>query len=1054
MSTIDNLDAHTPMMQQYLKLKAQHPDILLFYRMGDFYELFYDDAKRASQLLDISLTKRGASAGEPIPMAGIPHHAVENYLAKLVNQGESVAICEQIGDPATTKGPVERKVVRIVTPGTISDEALLQERQDNLLAAIWQDSKGFGYATLDISSGRFRLSEPADRETMAAELQRTNPAELLYAEDFAESSLIEGRRGLRRRPLWEFEIDTARQQLNLQFGTRDLVGFGVENAPRGLCAAGCLLQYVKDTQRTSLPHIRSITMERQQDSIIMDAATRRNLEITQNLAGGTDNTLASVLDCTVTPMGSRMLKRWLHMPVRDTAVLVERQQTIGALQERYTELQPVLRQVGDLERILARLALRTARPRDLARMRHALQQLPLLRELLADVDSQPVQKLREKMGEFTELRELLERAVIDAPPVLVRDGGVIAPGYSEELDEWRALADGATDYLDKLEIRERERLGLDTLKVGYNAVHGYYIQISRGQSHLAPIHYVRRQTLKNAERYIIPELKEYEDKVLTSKGKALALEKQLYDELFDLLLPHLADLQTSASALAELDVLVNLAERRPRDLARMRHALQQLPLLRELLADVDSQPVQKLREKMGEFTELRELLERAVIDAPPVLVRDGGVIAPGYSEELDEWRALADGATDYLDKLEIRERERLGLDTLKVGYNAVHGYYIQISRGQSHLAPIHYVRRQTLKNAERYIIPELKEYEDKVLTSKGKALALEKQLYDELFDLLLPHLADLQTSASALAELDVLVNLAERAETLNYCCPTFSDKPGIRISEGRHPVVEQVLKEPFIANPLQLAPQRRMLIITGPNMGGKSTYMRQTALIALQAYIGSYVPAQKVEIGPIDRIFTRVGAADDLASGRSTFMVEMTETANILHNATEHSLVLMDEIGRGTSTYDGLSLAWACAENLANKIKALTLFATHYFELTQLPEKMEGVANVHLDALEHGDTIAFMHSVQDGAASKSYGLAVAALAGVPKEVIKRARQKLRELESISPNAAATQVDGTQMSLLAAPEETSPAVEALENLDPDSLTPRQALEWIYRLKSLV
>jgi DNA mismatch repair protein MutS len=848
MSTIDNLDAHTPMMQQYLKLKAQHPDILLFYRMGDFYELFYDDAKRASQLLDISLTKRGASAGEPIPMAGIPHHAVENYLAKLVNQGESVAICEQIGDPATTKGPVERKVVRIVTPGTISDEALLQERQDNLLAAIWQDSKGFGYATLDISSGRFRLSEPADRETMAAELQRTNPAELLYAEDFAESSLIEGRRGLRRRPLWEFEIDTARQQLNLQFGTRDLVGFGVENAPRGLCAAGCLLQYVKDTQRTSLPHIRSITMERQQDSIIMDAATRRNLEITQNLAGGTDNTLASVLDCTVTPMGSRMLKRWLHMPVRDTAVLVERQQTIGALQERYTELQPVLRQVGDLERILARLALRTARPRDLARMRHALQQLPLLREQLADVDSQPVQKLREKMGEFSELRELLERAVIDAPPVLVRDGGVIAPGYSEELDEWRALADGATDYLDKL--------------------------------------------------------------------------------------------------------------------------------------------------------------------------------------------------------------ERLGLDTLKVGYNAVHGYYIQISRGQSHLAPIHYVRRQTLKNAERYIIPELKEYEDKVLTSKGKALALEKQLYDELFDLLLPHLADLQASASALAELDVLVNLAERAETLNYCCPTFSDKPGIRISEGRHPVVEQVLKEPFIANPLQLAPQRRMLIITGPNMGGKSTYMRQTALIALLAYIGSYVPAQKVEIGPIDRIFTRVGAADDLASGRSTFMVEMTETANILHNATEHSLVLMDEIGRGTSTYDGLSLAWACAENLANKIKALTLFATHYFELTQLPEKMEGVANVHLDALEHGDTIAFMHSVQDGAASKSYGLAVAALAGVPKEVIKRARQKLRELESISPNAAATQVDGTQMSLLAAPEETSPAVEALENLDPDSLTPRQALEWIYRLKSLV
>ncbi|EMA8635537.1 DNA mismatch repair protein MutS [Cronobacter sakazakii] len=853
MSTSETFDAHTPMMQQYLKLKAQHPDILLFYRMGDFYELFYDDAKRASQLLDISLTKRGASAGEPIPMAGVPHHAVENYLAKLVNLGESVAICEQIGDPATSKGPVERKVVRIVTPGTISDEALLQERQDNLLAAIWQDNKGFGYATLDISSGRFRVSEPQDREAMAAELQRTNPAELLYAEDFAEMSLIEGRRGLRRRPLWEFELDTARQQLNLQFGTRDLVGFGVENAPRGLCAAGCLLQYVKDTQRTSLPHIRSITMERQQDGIIMDAATRRNLEITQNLAGGVENTLASVLDCTVTPMGSRMLKRWLHMPVRDTSVLRHRQQAIAALMEYSTEIQPVLRQVGDLERILARLALRTARPRDLARMRHAFQQLPTLNTLLGEIDA------------------------------------------------------------------------------------------------------------------------EY---------------------------------------------------------------------------------VQTLREQMGDFAELRDLLERAIIEAPPVLVRDGGVIAPGYHEELDEWRALADGATDYLDRLEIREREKLGIDTLKVGFNAVHGYFIQVSRGQSHMVPIHYVRRQTLKNAERYIIPELKEYEDKVLTSKGKALALEKQLYDELFDLLLPHLAELQKSAAALAELDVLTNLAERADTLNYHCPTLTDKPGIRLVEGRHPVVERVLNEPFIANPLSLSPQRRMLIITGPNMGGKSTYMRQTALIVLMAYIGSFVPAEQAEIGPIDRIFTRVGAADDLASGRSTFMVEMTETANILHNATEHSLVLMDEIGRGTSTYDGLSLAWACAESLANRIKALTLFATHYFELTQLPEKMEGVANVHLDAIEHGDTIAFMHSVQDGAASKSYGLAVAALAGVPKEVIKRARQKLRELESLSGNAAATQVDGTQMSLLAAAEETSPAVEALENLDPDSLSPRQALEWIYRLKSLV
>ncbi|QBR52801.1 DNA mismatch repair protein MutS [Erwinia sp. QL-Z3] len=846
-----DLSGHTPMMQQYLRLKADHPEILLFYRMGDFYELFYDDAKRASQLLEISLTKRGASAGEPIPMAGVPYHAVENYLAKLVQLGESVAICEQIGDPALSKGPVERKVVRIVTPGTISDEALLQERQDNLLAAIWQSPRGFGFATLDISSGRFRLAEPTDLETMAAELTRSNPAELLYSEDFAAMSLIENRRGLRRRPLWEFEVDTARQQLNMQFGTRDLSGFGVEQAHHALRAAGCLLQYVKDTQRTSLPHIRSLTMERQQDGIIMDAATRRNLEITQNLAGGIENTLAAVLDKTVTPMGSRMLKRWLHMPVREIKTLENRQQSIGALQDFTAELSPLLRQVGDLERILARLALRTARPRDLARMRHAFQQLPQLDALLAEVAT-----------------------------------------------------------------------------------------------------------------------------------------------------PHL----------------------------------------------------QTLRTQMGQFDELRDLLERAVIESPPVLIRDGGVIAPGYHAELDEWRALADGATDYLDKLEIREREKLGLDTLKVGFNAVHGYYIQVSRGQSHRVPINYVRRQTLKNVERYIIPELKEYEDKVLTSKGKALALEKGLYEQLFDLLLPHLEALQLSAAALAELDVLSNLAERAWTLNYNCPTLTDKPGIKLTGARHPVVEQVLKEPFIANPLSLSPQRRMLVITGPNMGGKSTYMRQAALITLLAYIGSYVPAEKAVIGPVDRIFTRVGAADDLASGRSTFMVEMTETANILHNATEHSLVLMDEIGRGTSTYDGLSLAWACAESLANRIKAMTLFATHYFELTTLPEKMEGVANVHLDAVEHGDTIAFMHSVQEGAASKSYGLAVAALAGVPKEVIKRARQKLKELETLSGSAASSKADGPQLPLLV--EETSPAVEALEALDADSLTPRQALDWIYRLKTML
>jgi DNA mismatch repair protein MutS len=854
MSTPEILDSHTPMMQQYLRIKAQHPDILLFYRMGDFYELFFDDAKRASQLMDISLTRRGQSAGEPIPMAGVPYHAVETYLAKLVQLGESVAICEQIGDPATSKGPVERRVIRIVTPGTLSDEALLSERQDNLLAAIWQEQQGYGYATLDVSSGRFHVSEPEDREAMAAELQRTNPAELLYPETLSELELIEHRRGLRRRPIWEFDLATAHQQLNLQFGTRDLKGFGIEHAAKALRAAGCLLQYAKDTQRTSLPHIRAITLERQQDGIVMDAATRRNLELTQNLSGGADNTLAEILDHAVTPMGSRMLKRWLHMPSRDIQVLTRRQQAIQALQDCHGELQPLLRQVGDLERVLARLALRSARPRDLGRMRHAFQQLP--------------------------------------------------------------------------------------------------------------------------------------------------------------------DIQA-------------------------------------LLASQTTEHIRQLLEHIGVFTEQRELLERALVEAPPILVRDGGAIAQGYNAELDEWRALADGATDYLERLELREREQTGLESLKVGFNAVHGYYIQLSRGQSRQAPIHYVRRQTLKNAERYIIPELKEYEDKVLTSKSKALALEKALYDQLFDVLLPHLAAMQQSAAALAELDVLSNLAERAETLNYICPVLTEKPGINIIAGRHPVVEQVLSEPFIANPLSLSEQRRMLIITGPNMGGKSTYMRQNALIVLMAYIGSFVPAEQAVIGPIDRIFTRVGAADDLASGRSTFMVEMTETANILHNATAQSLVLMDEIGRGTSTYDGLSLAWACAESLAGRIKAMTLFATHYFELTTLPEKMEGVVNVHLDALEQGETIAFMHTVQDGAASKSYGLSVAALAGVPRDVIKRARQKLKELENLSSHAATSTVDGSQLSLLQPEEEEpAPAIAALAKLNPDALSPRQALDWLYRLKGML
>ncbi|WP_211284212.1 DNA mismatch repair protein MutS [Oceanimonas doudoroffii] len=843
---------HTPMMQQYLALKAQHPDILLFYRMGDFYELFYDDAKKASRLLDISLTKRGKSAGTAIPMAGVPYHAAENYLARLVQMGESVAICEQIGDPATSKGPVERQVVRIVTPGTLSDEALLNERQDNCLAAVYHDGERFGFGILDVSTGRFVINQFEQEETLIAELQRTQPAELLYPEGFAWFGLIEQRKGLRRRPEWEFDLGTARHLLCQQFGTRDLVGFGVEQSTTALCAAGCLLQYVKDTQRTALPHINSVRLERRQDMVIMDAATRRNLELTLNLSGTVENTLAEVLDGTATPMGSRLLKRWIHQPSRNKNELSQRQDIIATLMEggHHEELHPLLRQVGDVERVLARLALRSARPRDLSRLRAALQAQPDIQAVLTN---------------------------------------------------------------------------------------------------------------------------------------------------------------------AQAECLMPLAQ------------------------------------QISDFPELAELLEAAVVDTPPVVIRDGGVIRDGYNAELDELRELAAGAHRYLEELEARERAATGISTLKVAYNKVHGFYIDVSRANSHLVPVHYVRRQTLKNNERYIIPELKEYEDKVLNAQSKGLALEKRLYEALLDRLLEHLAPLQQSAAALARLDVLANLAERAESLNYCRPELTDDEVIDIEEGRHPVVEQVMTDPFIANPLSLSDERKMLVITGPNMGGKSTYMRQTALIVLLAYMGSFVPAQSARIGRVDRIFTRIGASDDLASGRSTFMVEMTETANILNNASRHSLVLMDEIGRGTSTYDGLALAWACADALANRLHAYTLFATHYFELTGLAALWPAVANVHLDAVEHGDTIAFMHAVQEGAASRSYGLQVAALAGVPRPVLTLARQKLAELESGRNVSAPKPAAEPQGSLPLFDEPVNPALELLDGLNPDDLTPRQALEQLYRLK---
>ncbi|SHG63754.1 DNA mismatch repair protein MutS [Marisediminitalea aggregata] len=850
------MESHTPMMRQYLAIKAQHPNILLFYRMGDFYELFFDDAKRAAELLDISLTARGKSGGEPIPMAGVPYHAVESYLARLVKMGESVAICEQVGDPATSKGPVERQVQRIVTPGTVTDEALLEERRDNVLAAVYGHKDSFGLAWLDITSGRFLVTELQGEDQLSAELQRLHPAELLYPEGFAWFELISHIKGIRRRPEWEFDQQTASQQLNAQFGTQDLSGFGVGNITLALGAAGCVLQYVKDTQRTALPHIRAITLEQQSTRVQLDAATRRNLELTRNLSGGVEHTLFAVLDKTATAMGSRLLQRYLHAPITDREELSARQQAIGALLEGdYPQLQAQLKQIGDIERIMARLALRSARPRDFSRLKLALNALPEL------------------------------------------------------------------------------------------------------QASLAPY---------------------------------------------------------SASLLASLATTIST------------------------------------------YPELATLLDRAIIDNPPVVIRDGGVIAPGYNADLDELRDLSQGATDYLHQLEQREREATGIATLKVGYNKVHGFFIEVSRANSGAVPAHYIRRQTLKNNERYITPELKEHEDKVLTSQSRALALEKQLYEALFDHITPHLDKLIDSAQSLAKLDVLVTLAERAETLEYHAPKLVDVPGITYQNGRHPVVEEVMDGPFIPNPLNMNTQQRTMVITGPNMGGKSTFMRQTALIVLMAYIGSYVPAEQAEIGPVDKIFTRIGASDDLASGRSTFMVEMTETANILHNATPYSLVLMDEIGRGTSTYDGLSLAWACAEYLATQLNAFTLFATHYFELTELANQLDGVSNLHLDAVEHDDTIRFMHTVESGAASKSYGLQVAQLAGVPKAVIGAAKLRLKQLEqsakvSGSPgNNAQTEITATQQSLFVQPEPS--AVElALAGIDPDDLTPKQALALIYELK---
>jgi DNA mismatch repair protein MutS len=840
------------MMQQYLRIKAEYPDMLLFYRMGDFYELFYEDAHKAARLLDITLTARGQSAGEPIPMAGVPYHSADSYLAKLVTLGESIAICEQTGDPAKSKGPVERKVVRIITPGTVSDEALLNERRDNLLTAIYEHRGIFGMATMDMSSGRLSVEEVNNRQSMLDELERINPAEILVSEDNTQLGLPDSRRSIRRMPPWHFDLVTATRLLTSQLGTLDLKGFGCEDLKVAIAAAGCVLQYGRETQRTPLHHIHTIQTEQQQDAVIIDATSWRNLELDTSLAGGGEYNLLRVMDKTATTMGSRLLRRWIHRPLRARDTLRQRQQAVGTLLESNAceKLHQSLRGLGDIERCLSRIGLQSARPRDVAMLRNALGVLPLIHNSTAELDS---------------------------------------------------------------------------------------------------------------------------------------------------------------------------------------------PLIRALL------------QKIKTYPDLFEMLSRAIIETPPVLIRDGGVIAPGYDTELDELRALSENAGQYLVDLEQRERKRTAINTLRVSYNRVHGYYIEVTRAQADKVPDDYMRRQTLKGAERYITAELKSFEEKVLSARERALACEKALYDELLGKILVFLPELQITAAALAELDVLCNFAERAENLNLACPELVDAPGISIQQGRHLVVEQVVESPFVANDLLLDDNRRMLIITGPNMGGKSTYMRQTAHIAILAYVGSFIPAQSAVIGPIDRIFTRIGASDELASGRSTFMVEMIETANILNNATQNSLVLMDEVGRGTSTFDGLSLAWECALFLANKIRAFTLFATHYFELTVLPEANTEIANVHLDAMEHGEGIVFLHAVQEGPANQSYGLQVAALAGIPGHVIDQAKRRLLQLEE---NAAQQSHAGPEQQVnLFEPHVSHPLEDALTAIDPDEMTPRQALETLYRLKAI-
>ncbi|GAB1235512.1 DNA mismatch repair protein MutS [Ferrigenium sp. UT5] len=865
----DTSSKHTPMMQQYLRLKAAHQDMLLFYRMGDFYELFHDDAVRAAKLLDITLTQRGASGGQPIKMAGVPYHAVEQYLARLVKMGESVAICEQIGDPATSKGPVERKVVRIVTPGTVTDSALLEEKRDNLLLALHQRSNEVGLAWLNLAAGTFTLAEVAASQ-LPAELERLQPSEILYAESALSPRERAGVRehiAAKSLPDWHFERDTAHRALCQQFGTRDLAGFGCNDFTVGLEAAGALLGYAKLTQGQNIAHIRAAQVYHADQFVRMDAATRRNLEITQTLRGEPAPTLLSLLDTCATHMGSRKLSHWLHHPLRDREVLRARLDAVDELDEKYSTVHQQLKPSVDVERITARIALKSARPRDLSGLRETLKQLPQLQSIL----------------------------------------------------------------VGRVSTRHDNDVGLKP--------------------------------------------------------------------------------------------------------------------------DLPNRPlIHNLTDALQADTALVELLQKTLKDEPASVLREGGVIADGYDAELDELRGIQTHCGDFLLALETRERERTGIDKLKVEYNRVHGFYIEVSTANADKVPDDYRRRQTLKNVERYITPELKAFEDKALSANDRALSREKFLYDQLLEALAPSIPQLQRIAAAIAELDVLATFAERAATLNFSAPRFSDDAQLIIKQGRHPVVESQVEQ-FTPNDATLNDARRMLLITGPNMGGKSTYMRQVAIIALLAHVGCFVPAQEAVLSEIDQIFTRIGASDDLASGRSTFMVEMTEAANILHNATDKSLVLVDEIGRGTSTFDGLALAWAIARHLLEVKRSYTLFATHYFELTRLAEEFKQLANVHLAAVEHQHTIVFLHSVNEGAASQSYGLQVAALAGVPNSVIRNAKKQLVRLEQ---NSAAQNPQGDLFAT--APEtpepEEHPVLQSLRDLQPDEMSPREALEQLYQLKKLL